>query len=432
MTMPLTVDMFALVLLPTFVMGASIGSFLNVCIARWPAELSVVKPRSRCPKCARQIAWHENIPVLSWLRLARQVRGCQLPISTAVSAVELLVALGWVACAIAFGFTFEATRVAIFGTILLGIAVTDAKHYLIPDGFTISGLVFRLGTSVIAYLLLGRSHAFCHTDGRHSWGLRRRRCDPHHRLARRSGSRRKRWVSVTRPSWRSWVRLLGRRARSSPSLAVPRLARHCSCSCLSGPLSGCAASSVAKRIRVSRCTLRRVPCACRAPCLALGRTVDLLVPRARPGPVNPNADGRCVAHRRSLIALLTLSVSLAACESAPAVGDGSVREASWPRPSRGSKTPSASPSSRTPVIETRSKEQVREFLLKQLTSERASEQIDGQQRAFKRARPGARLDGRGRAAAATARRADHRLLRSRHQGAVRGGRRASGSARCTP
>ena len=151
--LPLTVEFAALVLLPVFVIGASIGSFLNVCIARWPAELSVVKPRSRCPKCERPIAWHENIPVLSWLLLRGKCRGCGLPISMQYPAVELLVAFGWVASVIAFGVTFEAIRIAIFGTILFGIAVTDAKHYLIPDGFTITGLVLMLGMAIANFFV---------------------------------------------------------------------------------------------------------------------------------------------------------------------------------------------------------------------------------------------------------------------------------------
>src|SRR6187401_3186776 len=156
--LPLTAYFVAMVLLPVFIIGASIGSFLNVCIARWPAELSVVKPRSRCPKCERPIAWHENIPVLSWLLLRGKCRGCQLPISMQYPAVELLVALGWVACVLTFDVTFEAIRVAIFGTILFGIAVTDAKHYLIPDGFTITGLVLVLGMAAANFFVGETTH----------------------------------------------------------------------------------------------------------------------------------------------------------------------------------------------------------------------------------------------------------------------------------
>jgi leader peptidase (prepilin peptidase)/N-methyltransferase len=146
---PVTAEFALLVLLPVFVLGASIGSFLNVCIARWPADLSVVRPRSRCPRCERPIAWHENIPVLSWLLLRGRCRGCSLPISVQYPLVELAVALGWVGAVLAFGLTLEAVRMAVFGTVLFGIAVTDARHYLIPDGFTLFGLGFVLAMAVV-------------------------------------------------------------------------------------------------------------------------------------------------------------------------------------------------------------------------------------------------------------------------------------------
>jgi len=145
---PLTAELTALVFATVFILGASMGSFLNVCISRWPAELSVVSPRSRCPRCERPIAWHENIPVLSWLLLRGKCRGCQLPISMQYPVVELLVALGWVGSVLHFGVTYEAIRVAVFGTVLFGIAVTDAKHYLIPDGFTLTGLVLVFAAAI--------------------------------------------------------------------------------------------------------------------------------------------------------------------------------------------------------------------------------------------------------------------------------------------
>lgn len=146
------------VLTAAAVMGASIGSFLNVCITRWPAEESVVRPRSRCPRCARAIAWHENIPVVSWLLLGGRCSGCQLPISLQYPAVELLVAAGWLASVLAFGVGLEALRVALFGTILLGVAVTDARHYLIPDGYTVTGLLAGLAGAVASALTGGATH----------------------------------------------------------------------------------------------------------------------------------------------------------------------------------------------------------------------------------------------------------------------------------
>jgi len=148
-----------MMLVPTFILGAAIGSFLNVCIARWPHDLSVVRPRSRCPKCETPVAWHDNLPIVSWLLLRGKCRGCALPISIQYPLVELVVALGWLVSVLTFGATFEALRVSIFGTILLGIAITDAKHYLIPDGFTVSGLVLML-LFAAANFFVGESSRF--------------------------------------------------------------------------------------------------------------------------------------------------------------------------------------------------------------------------------------------------------------------------------
>lgn len=136
-----------LVPLFAFIIGACVGSFLNVCIARWPAGGSIVSPASHCPKCARPIRAWENVPIVGWIGLRGRCAGCALPISVQYPLVELLVALVWGASAVAFGSTFLALRVAVFVTLLLGVAITDAKHYVIPDGFTVFGLVWVLVTA---------------------------------------------------------------------------------------------------------------------------------------------------------------------------------------------------------------------------------------------------------------------------------------------
>jgi leader peptidase (prepilin peptidase)/N-methyltransferase len=132
-------------------LGACFGSFLNVCVSRWPAGLSVVKPASRCPKCEREIRWHENVPVLGWLRLRGKCAGCALPISIEYPLVELGVALLWAGAAHLGGGGLDSVRLATFATIMLGITLTDAKHYVIPDGFTVFGFLFVLVTSVVAF-----------------------------------------------------------------------------------------------------------------------------------------------------------------------------------------------------------------------------------------------------------------------------------------
>ena len=134
-----------------FIVGACFGSFLNVCIVRWPEEHSVLRPRSRCPRCGNQLAWFENVPMVSWIALRGHCRCCDEPISAMYPFVELVVALGWMFAVRYFGPSFTAFRVAVFGTVLLGVAITDVKHYLIPDGFTLFGLAFALITSMIAF-----------------------------------------------------------------------------------------------------------------------------------------------------------------------------------------------------------------------------------------------------------------------------------------
>ena len=136
-----------------FAVGAAIGSFVNVCIGRWPEGLSVVKPRSRCPKCGHQIKASENIPILSWLMLRGKCSNCHERISMQYPIVELLVGLIWLDAYGHLGMTFTAFRAAVFVTVLLGIAITDAKHFVIPDGFTVFGLFFVLLTSFIALYL---------------------------------------------------------------------------------------------------------------------------------------------------------------------------------------------------------------------------------------------------------------------------------------
>jgi len=124
--------------------GLLIGSFLNVCIVRLPADLSVVRPGSRCPKCGTPIRWWDNIPVFSWLVLGGKCRSCKTRISLLYPVVELIVGLLFFGAVLQYGLTIEAVRAAIFGTLLLGIALTDGRTYLIPDEFTLGGLGLAL------------------------------------------------------------------------------------------------------------------------------------------------------------------------------------------------------------------------------------------------------------------------------------------------
>lgn len=159
--MTVALDPLDVVFVGTFVfaIGACFGSFLNVCVSRWPRELSVVAPPSRCPGCGHRIAWYENIPLVSWVGLRARCRGCRQPISVVYPLVELVVALGWLAAFLQFGLTFTALRVAVFGTILLGVMLTDAAEYVIPDGFTAFGLLWGLAAAFVA-LFTGETQPF--------------------------------------------------------------------------------------------------------------------------------------------------------------------------------------------------------------------------------------------------------------------------------
>lgn len=136
-----------------FLVGLCFGSFLNVCVARWPRDLSVIRPRSRCPHCGHQLAWFENIPLFSWLVLRARCRCCDESISAIYPLLEVGIGTLWAVSVWHFGPSFTAIRVAVFLTILVGVGLTDVKHYLIPDGFTVTGLLWCLGTALAAPFL---------------------------------------------------------------------------------------------------------------------------------------------------------------------------------------------------------------------------------------------------------------------------------------
>src|SRR5258705_12706109 len=121
-----------------------IGSFLNVCIIRLPNDESLVHPRSKWPKCGHMIPWYENIPVVSWALLLGKCSHCNAPISAQYPLVELATGALWAGAFRLYGLSWAALTGATFSTILLGIAITDAKHYLIPDEFTWGGLAIGL------------------------------------------------------------------------------------------------------------------------------------------------------------------------------------------------------------------------------------------------------------------------------------------------
>ncbi len=116
-------------------LGLLAGSFLNVCIYRFPRDLSVVRPRSFCPECEKPIAWYDNVPLLSFVLLKGRCRHCGKPIPARYPIVEALTA--------ALFFSF----VAALGPSLVGMIFADFEERILPDEFTLGGLLAGLALS---------------------------------------------------------------------------------------------------------------------------------------------------------------------------------------------------------------------------------------------------------------------------------------------
>jgi len=130
-------------------LGAALGSFLNVCVTRMPAGDSVLRPRSRCPVCHATIRWRDNLPVLSWIFLRAKCRDCGGRISLRYPALELATALTWGGMVWRYGTSATALTGAVLFTLLLAIAVIDARHYIIPDALSLGGCAAGLALSVL-------------------------------------------------------------------------------------------------------------------------------------------------------------------------------------------------------------------------------------------------------------------------------------------
>lgn len=142
-----TAELLLFVQLFAFLFGATVGSFLNVVIARVPEGLSIVRPGSRCPRCHAPIRWYDNVPVVSWLVLRGRCRGCQLPISPRYPAVELLTGLLALALVQRFGLDPRVPALFVFVALLVSITYIDVDHWIIPHVLTWPGIVVGLATS---------------------------------------------------------------------------------------------------------------------------------------------------------------------------------------------------------------------------------------------------------------------------------------------
>jgi leader peptidase (prepilin peptidase)/N-methyltransferase len=122
------------------VVGACVGSFLNVVIHRVPRGESIVTPPSACPRCHRRLKPWENLPILGWLALRGRCAGCHQPISPRYPAVESAGLLLALACFWHFGATVQALLFFALLAAMLAVALIDWEWMIIPDGISLGFL----------------------------------------------------------------------------------------------------------------------------------------------------------------------------------------------------------------------------------------------------------------------------------------------------
>jgi leader peptidase (prepilin peptidase) / N-methyltransferase len=113
--------------------GLALGSFLNVVAARVPRRRSIVTPASACMDCGTELAWRDNIPLLSWVLLRGRCRHCRTRISALYPGVELATALLVAACVLDFGLSGRMVVAAYFCAVLVAVTATDLTHRIIPN-----------------------------------------------------------------------------------------------------------------------------------------------------------------------------------------------------------------------------------------------------------------------------------------------------------
>ncbi len=184
MSLPLVFELAA------FIFGLLLGSFLNVCIVRLPFHESIVKPRSRCPRCLHTLSWYDNIPLLSWINLRAHCRHCRASIPWRYPLVEFSVAVWFVIIAhriVQAAVFISAANVTmpvridmgvgggtyllatlIMGFLLIGLLVMDWQTSTLPDAFTLSGIVVGIFLIAVQALFLAPDEAAIHLDTAHN------------------------------------------------------------------------------------------------------------------------------------------------------------------------------------------------------------------------------------------------------------------------
>src|SRR2546430_782485 len=140
------------------VLGAMIGSFLNVVIHRLPLEQSIVFPNSTCPKCRKPIKPYDNIPILSFLALRGRCRSCRASISPRYPAVEALTAALFAAVTWHDGLSFALAFDLAFTASLVALVFIHAEKMIFPNPIPYPGIPFSLITRLVFSFFPGANH----------------------------------------------------------------------------------------------------------------------------------------------------------------------------------------------------------------------------------------------------------------------------------
>ncbi|MBW1614586.1 MAG: prepilin peptidase [Deltaproteobacteria bacterium] len=136
-----------MILIFFFILGAIIGSFLNVCIYRLPKRESLLFPSSHCTHCNEPIKFYDNIPIVSYIILGGKCRRCKKHISVRYPVVEGLSGLLCIALFIKYGLTIQSLLYFLFAASLLIITFIDIDYQFIPDIISIPGIFIGIGAS---------------------------------------------------------------------------------------------------------------------------------------------------------------------------------------------------------------------------------------------------------------------------------------------
>ena len=131
------------------IVGAVLGSFLNVCIYRVPLGKSIVFPASACESCRRELSWYENLPIISWAVLGAKCRTCKAPLSAVHPVVEALTALMFGAAAWYYGPSLLLVSRLVFGCMLIVLFAIDFEHHLLPNVITLPGIAVGIAFSLV-------------------------------------------------------------------------------------------------------------------------------------------------------------------------------------------------------------------------------------------------------------------------------------------